>query len=81
MSLVAWPARCVPRKATETRSPLQTASAVLYAEAPRGDLVAAKVQDLDRSFHLAEFAETQPYRNPLDLERLLGRRREAGLPG
>jgi TolB-like protein len=52
---------------------------LLILAAARG--VAAKVQDLDRSFHLAEFAETQPYRNPLDLERLLGRLREAGLPG
>ncbi len=41
---------------------------------------AARVTGLDPAFRLAEFAETQPYRNPGDLERLIGRLREAGLP-
>ena len=42
--------------------------------------VAARVRDLDPTFHLSEFSATQPYRNPQDLERLIGRLREAGLP-
>jgi hypothetical protein len=37
-------------------------------------------QPLDPAFRLEEFAETRPYRNPQDLERLLGRLRDAGLP-
>lgn len=42
--------------------------------------VAAKVKHLDPTFRLSEFSATQPYRNPQDLERLIGRLREAGLP-
>jgi len=40
---------------------------------------AARVRELDPAFRLDEFAATQPYRNPHDLERLLERLREAGL--
>ncbi len=50
-----------------------------------GDLSAAsafaqKVKRLEPDFHLIDFAETQPYKNPRDLDRLIGRLREAGLP-
>jgi len=41
--------------------------------------VAASVRRLEPDFSLDEFAATQPYRNPQDLERLLGRLRDAGL--
>ena len=40
---------------------------------------AARVRDLDSSFSLDDYAATQPYRDPADLERLLGRLREAGI--
>jgi tetratricopeptide (TPR) repeat protein len=55
------------------------------AHVARGSLqqaraIAAKVQNLDPTFRLTEFSATQPYRNPQDLERLIGRLREAGLP-
>jgi adenylate cyclase len=40
---------------------------------------ADRVRDIDPAFKLCEYAATQPYRNPDDLERLLGRLREAGL--
>jgi DNA-binding SARP family transcriptional activator/TolB-like protein len=42
--------------------------------------IAATVKRLDPTFRLTEFSVTQPYRNPQDLERLIGRLREAGLP-
>jgi len=42
--------------------------------------IAARVKHLDPTFRLTEFSATQPYRNPQDLERLIGRLREAGLP-
>jgi hypothetical protein len=38
------------------------------------------VKQLDPTFRLTEFSATQPYRNPQDLERLIGRLREADLP-
>jgi TolB-like protein/DNA-binding SARP family transcriptional activator len=40
---------------------------------------ATRVRDLDPSFKLSNFAATQPYRDPNDLERLLDRLRQAGL--
>jgi adenylate cyclase len=40
---------------------------------------AARVLELEPDFRLDEFAATQPYRDTGDLERLLGRLREAGL--
>jgi tetratricopeptide (TPR) repeat protein len=40
---------------------------------------ADRVRAIDPAFNLGEYAATQPYRNPDDLERLLGRLREAGL--
>jgi len=40
---------------------------------------ADRVRDLDPAFNLSDFAATQPYRDQKDLERLLGRLREAGL--
>jgi adenylate cyclase len=40
---------------------------------------ATRVCDLDPAFNLSDFAATQPYRDQNDLERLLGRLREAGL--
>jgi adenylate cyclase len=40
---------------------------------------AARVKALKPDFHLEEYAATQPYRDPQDLERLLGQLREAGL--
>jgi tetratricopeptide (TPR) repeat protein len=40
---------------------------------------AARVRSLEPGFRLDEFAATQPYQNPQDLERLLERLREAGL--
>lgn len=40
---------------------------------------ATKIHDLDPAFSLDEFAATQPYRNPGDLERLIERLRAAGL--
>ena len=42
--------------------------------------ITAKVKQLDPTFSLTEFTATQPYRNPHDLEQLIGRLREAGLP-
>ncbi len=42
--------------------------------------IAARVKHLDPTFRLTDFSATQPYRNPQDLERLIGRLREAGLP-
>ena len=50
----------------------------------QGDLeqareAANRVRDIDPAFNLGEYAATQPYRNPDDLGRLLGRLREAGL--
>ena len=42
--------------------------------------IATRVKRLDPAFRLTEFSATQPYRNPQDLERLIGRLREAGLP-
>jgi class 3 adenylate cyclase len=39
----------------------------------------AKVRRIDPTFDLDDFAATQPYRNPADLERLIERLREAGL--
>lgn len=42
--------------------------------------IAARVKRLDPAFRLTEFSATQPYRNPQDLDRLIGRLREAGLP-
>jgi len=55
------------------------------AKVAQGDLseareTAAKVKAIEPTFRLADFAETQPYRNPGDLARLIGRLREAGLP-
>jgi len=55
------------------------------AKVAQGDLseareTAAKVKAIEPTFRLADFAETQPYRNPDDLARLIGRLREAGLP-
>ncbi len=41
----------------------------------------ARVRSLDPAFQLGEFAATQPYKNPRDLERLIDRLREAGLDG
>jgi adenylate cyclase len=40
---------------------------------------AARVRDLDPAFDLDDYAATQPYRDPKDLERLLGQLRKAGL--
>jgi DNA-binding SARP family transcriptional activator/TolB-like protein len=40
---------------------------------------AARVRRIEPEFDLDAFATTQPYRNPQDLERLIGRLREAGL--
>jgi TolB-like protein len=42
--------------------------------------IAARVKQLDPTFRLTEFSATQPYKNRQDLERLIGRLREAGLP-
>ncbi len=42
--------------------------------------IAARVKRLDPAFRLTEFSATQPYQNPQDLERLIGRLRDAGLP-
>ena len=41
---------------------------------------AGKVQALEPTFRLTAFARTQPYQNPQDLEILIRRLREAGLP-
>ena len=54
------------------------------AKAAQGDLdqareAADRVRAIDPGFSLENYAATQPYRNPQDLERLLGRLREAGL--
>jgi tetratricopeptide (TPR) repeat protein len=58
---------------------------LIAANVAQGDLdeaqqIAAKLKQLDPTFRLTEFSATQPYRNPQDLERLIGRLREAGLP-
>jgi len=42
--------------------------------------IAAEVLSLEPSFHLREFAKTQPYKNARDLSRLIDRLRQAGLP-
>jgi tetratricopeptide (TPR) repeat protein len=41
---------------------------------------AGRVLELEPSFGLSAFAQTQPYQNPQDLKRLIGRLRAAGLP-
>jgi len=57
-----------------------TASHVALGDLSAASVFAEKVKRLDPSFHLIDFAETQPYKNPRDLDRLIGRLREAGLP-
>ncbi len=57
-----------------------TAAKVAQGNLDQAREAAARVMRLDPGFRLAEFAETQPYRNPDDLARLIGRLHEAGLP-
>ena len=55
------------------------ASNVALGNMAEARAAAARVLGLEPEFRLGEFAATQPYRDPGDLERLLGRLREAGL--
>jgi len=57
-----------------------TASHVALGNLSAASTLTDKVKRLDPYFHLSDFAETQPYKNPGDLDRLIGRLREAGLP-
>jgi tetratricopeptide (TPR) repeat protein len=41
---------------------------------------AQEILAIDPRFSLARYAESQPYRNPATLERLIGNLRESGLP-
>ena len=56
------------------------ASHVALGDLSAASVFAEKVKRLDPDFHLIDFAETQPYKNPRDRDRLIGRLREAGLP-
>lgn len=56
------------------------ASHVALGDLSAASVFAEKVKRLDPNFHLIDFAETQPYKNPRDRDRLIGRLREAGLP-
>ena len=58
---------------------------LIAAHAARGDLeearnIADRVIEIAPSFRLSEFAKSQPYQNPGDLQRLIDRLRAAGLP-
>ena len=55
------------------------ASQVALGNTAEAQSAANRVKKLDPEFRLAEFAATQPYRNPEDLERLLERLRVVGL--
>jgi adenylate cyclase len=57
----------------------KTAANVALGNLGEARETAARVKAIDPAFHLAEFAETQPYRNPQHLARLLDRLRQAGL--
>ncbi len=55
------------------------ASSVALGNLDEAHEAAARVHSIEPGFRLDAFATTQPYQNPQDLERLLGRLREAGL--
>ncbi len=57
-----------------------TAAKVAQGKLEEARETAARVLQLDPGFRIAEFAETQPYRNPDDLARLIRRLNDAGLP-
>ena len=56
------------------------ASLVALGDMNRASTVAQDILRLDPGFHINEFAETQPYKNRDDLDRLIGRLRACGLP-
>ncbi len=57
------------------------ASQVALGQLGAARQIAARILQLEPTFCLTDFAKTQPYQNARDLERLIDRLREAGLPG
>ena len=56
------------------------ASHVALGQVSDARQIAARIRQLEPTFCLTAFAKTQPYQNMQDLERLINRLRQAGLP-